>query len=248
MKSVACVCCMLVISIALRGQVNDIKNKSAENRSQSSKERSSSSGSGNTFFFFDLFRVVGTWQSIKLQKAEEVKRLVSFETFLQGAVQPSNYYLALPRVRGNWGLFSTDFRFNYLAEDAQANGGKAADLSTFDWQVLQLNVITQRHLIGRIGGGSMYENFGNRNSFFEWTAGLTWMSESQTLNGNLEYRVAKDYNTNAIPRREINFNVEKQIFNTGKWRGYATLGGIYQRYYQSVSVWGLQAGIAVRVF
>lgn len=237
----------MFLSLAGKAQVNEIKRNSEANSSRTEGNQRSSSGYGNVFFFFDMFRLIGSWQVQKLARADSVKRLVSFETYWQGAVQPSNYYLALPRVRGNWGLFSTDFRFNYLVEDAQANG-KAADLSTFDWQILQLNFITTRNVIGRMGGGNMYENFGNKKSFFEWTAGLTIMSNSQQLNGQIEYRVAKDFVTNAIPRREINLSVDKQIFRSGHWRGYASLGGIYQRYYQTVSVWGLQAGLVMRVF
>ncbi|MBS1950304.1 MAG: hypothetical protein OJF59_002229 [Cytophagales bacterium] len=241
---------ILFLPAVLFGQVSEIKSKSQENSSRSGGENnssSSSSGCGNVFFFFDMFRVVGSWQAQKLEAADSVKRLVSFEVYMQGAVQPSNYYLGLPRVRGNWGLFSTDFRFNYLAEDAQANG-HFADLSTFDWQVLQLNIITFRNAIGRVGGGSMVENFGDKKSFFEWTAGLTLMSNDQMFNGSIEYRVAKDYTTNAIPRREISISAEKQIFRSGHWHGYASLGGVYQRYYQSISVWGLQAGLVIRVF
>ncbi|GHN01252.1 hypothetical protein WSM22_27410 [Cytophagales bacterium WSM2-2] len=172
--------------------------------------------------------------------------MISFEAFAQGTIQPSSYYLFNPRIRGNWGLFSTDFRMNYLIEDNHGSGTN--DLTTYDWQVLHLNLITTRNVTARVGGGTLYERFGDKRSFFEWTSGLSIFSNTQTIVGNIEYRVAKDYETGAIPRREINFSLEKQLFRTGLWRGYATIGGVYQRYYESVSVWGLQAGLAIRVF
>ncbi len=238
---------LFFLSIVVVAQVNDIKNKSSENSSRKSEGgRSGSSGSSNIAIFFDVFRLIGSAQSDKLQKADSIKRLVSLETFFQGAVQPSTYYLFNPRIRGNWGLFSTDFRVNYLLEDDHTNG--THDLTTFDWQILQLNLITTRNFTARVGGGNLYERFGGKQSFFEWTTGLSFYSNSQTVVGNLEYRVAKDFVTNAVPRREINFSLEKQIFRTGSLRGYATVGGVYQRYYQSVSVWGLQAGFVMRIF
>ncbi|MBI1769394.1 MAG: hypothetical protein HYR67_13580 [Bacteroidetes bacterium] len=241
------ICVFLLFSVLANGQVDAIKRKSSENSGRKSEGgRSGSSGSGNVAIFFDVFRLIGAAQSDKLQKADSIKRLISLETFFQGAVQPSSYYLFNPRIRGNWGLFSTDFRMNYLIEDDHGNG--THDLTTFDWQILQLNLITTRNFTARVGGGNLYERFGDKQSFFEWTTGLSFYSNSQTIVANMEYRVAKDYITNAVPRREINFSLEKQIFRTGSLRGYATVGGVYQRYYQSVSVWGLQAGFVMRIF
>ncbi|MGC4023508.1 MAG: hypothetical protein QM734_16940 [Cyclobacteriaceae bacterium] len=181
-----------------------------------------------------------------MQKADSLKRIVSLETFFQGAVQPSNYYLMNPRIRGNWGLFSTDFRFNYLVEENHGSGSH--DLSTYDWQILVLNLVTTKNVTGRVGFGNMYERFGAKQNFFEWTSSLSFYSNSQIYGGGIEYRNAKDYTTGMVPRREINFYVEKQLFKQGACRGYITLGGIYQRYYESVSVWGLQSGIVLKIY
>jgi hypothetical protein len=230
------------------GQTDEIKKKSTENAGNRSSGRSegSTSGGGGGWFFFNSFKLLATWQAMKLEKAQENKRLVSLETYFQGAVQPSNYYLFHPRIRGNWGLFSSDFRYNYLVEESKGSG--SGDLSTFDWQILQLNLVTTKNVTGRIGFGNMVENYGARQTFFEWTAGLSIIPNNQKLGGSLEYRVAKDYNTNAIPRREVNFFLEKQVFSTGALHGALTLGGVYQRYYESVSVWGMQAGLVMRIY
>lgn len=233
----------LLASMLVQAQVGDIKRKSSENASGKSEGGRSSSGSSSVAFFFDVFQLAGQAQSYKLQKHDSIRRLISFEAFFQGAVQPSSYYLFNPRIRGNWGLFSTDFRVNYLIEE---NTGQ--NLTTLDWQILQLNLVTTRNFTLRVGGGNLYERFGSNQSFFEWTIGTSVYSNSQDIIGNLEYRVAKDFFTDMVPRREINFSVEKQIFNAGLWRGYLSVGGVYQRYYESVSVWGLQGGIVFRVF
>src|SRR5258708_3105729 len=166
---------MLFFSIAAIAQVDAIKKKSSENSSRKSEGgRSGSSGSGNVAIFFDVFRLIGAAQSDKLHKGDCIKGLVSLERFFQGAVQPSTYYLFNPRIRGNWGLFSTDFRVNYLLEDDHTNG--THDLTTFDWQILQLNLITTRNFTARIGGGNLYERFGGKQSFFEWTTGASFYS------------------------------------------------------------------------
>lgn len=231
------------------GQVDQIKSSSSSNSKSSggsrSGERSGSSSGALVYFFVDLIgHGIGEWQRSKLAKKEINPRIVSFELPMQAAVQPSSYYVFNPRIRGNWGLFSTDFRVNYLVEE-DINGPK--DLTTYDWQIIQLNLVTARNVIGRVGIGMMNENFGSKQSFAESTLGLSIFTSDHKLGGNLEYRVAKDYVTDATPRREISVSVEKQLFSTGAFHGFATLGGVYQRYYSSVSVWGVQAGMIFRI-
>ena len=116
------------------------------------------------------------------------------------AIQPSQYYLFNPRIRGNWGLFSTDFRINYLIQETTSG---TSDLSSLDWQILQLNILTTRNVIGRVGGGFMQENFGGRKSFFESSFGLFVQSNSKKIGASIEYRVAQDYDTGVNPRREF---------------------------------------------
>lgn len=231
------------------GQVDQIKSSSSSNTKggggSRSGERSGSSSGMVAYFFIDLIgHGIGEWQRSKLAKKEINPRIVSFELPMQAAVQPSNYYVFNPRTRGNWGLFSTDFRVNYLVEE-DIQGPK--DLTTYDWQIIQLNVVTAKHVIGRVGIGMMNENFGNKQSFAESTLGLSIFSSDHQRGVNLEYRVAKDYDTNATPRREISASVEKRLFSTGAFHGFATLGGVYQRYYNTISVWGVQAGMIFRI-
>ncbi len=231
------------------GQVDQIKSSSSANTTggggSRSGERSGSSSGVFVYFFVDLIgHGIGEWQRSKLAKREINPRMVSFELPMQAAVQPSSYYVLNPRFRGNWGLFSTDFRVNYLVEE-DINGPK--DLTTYDWQIIQLNLVTARNVIGRVGIGMMNENFGSKQSFAESTLDLSMFTSDHKLGGNLEYRVAKDYVTDATPRREISASVEKQLFSTGAFHGFATLGGVYQRYYNSTSVWGIQAGMIFRL-
>jgi hypothetical protein len=125
------------------------------------------------------------------------------------------------------------------------NGPK--DLATFDWQIIQLNLITSKNVIGRVGAGMMNENFGDKQSFFESTYALSLLSTDHKLGGTIEYRVAKDFETEATPRREVSVSFEKQVFSTGVFHGFATLGAVYQRYYSSISVWGIQGGMVFRI-
>jgi len=232
------------------GQVDQIKSSSSSNTKSNSSRSSGGEGgsSSNSGFFAYLFiDLLGNgfvqWQQQKLSKMEINPRIVSLDIPLQIAVQPSNYYLMNPRIRGNWGLISTDFRLNYLIEE-DIDGLK--DLTTFDWQIIQLNLITAKNVIGRVGAGAMKENFGGKQSFFESTMALSVFSNYQIIGGNLEYRVAKDWETDATPRREVSLSFEKRLFSKGSFHGFATFGGVYQRYYSAITVWGIQGGIVLR--
>jgi hypothetical protein len=241
---------LLILNLmAAQAQVSDIKNASSSNASSGGGGGDRRGGSGNSaafiYFFADALNGLVSWQQYKLQKKELNPYLVSFDIISQVAVQPSRYYLYNPRIRGNWGLFSTDFRVNYLLQE---KGSGTDDLSSIDWQILQFNIVTTRHVIGRIGGGFMKENFGGKQSFFESTYGVFVQSSNKKLGGSIEYRLAQDFETGLVPRRELSAHFEKRLFSSGYWNTYLTLGGVYQNYYEKISVWGVQVGLAFRIF
>jgi hypothetical protein len=240
-------CC----SIGLYAQVSEIKGASSGN-SSSSKSGSSDSGdsdydSGGGGIFFDfLFGGIAEAQSYKLNKSRErYPSMVSFDVMIQGAVKPSAYYLFWPRLRGNWGLFGTDFRLNYLIEEGVDGYIHAR---TNDWQIIQLNLVTSRFFTFRLGTGIMQEAFSEEESFSETAFMLMVHAPDQTKILGFEYRFAKDWDSGANPRREFSVQYQHQLFNRGKLHGYATVGGIYQRYYNSIDVWGIQGGLMFRFF
>lgn len=235
----------LLTTGALNAQVDEIKEKSsghesrATEKSVSSVSSNSSDNSSGGSFLVDVvsFAFMG-WQQSKLIKKDSVPGMVSLELMTQVAIQPSSYYLINPRIRGNWGLFSTDFRFNYLIEES-LEGTKS--LRTDDWQIIQLNLVTTRYVGFRIGAGILHEAFGDGNTFGEGAAALTFQTSGVKWAGIVEHRWSD-------PRREWNANIQKKIFGSGVWHGYASLGFSHQRYYNSIDVWGVQLGIVVKVF
>lgn len=183
MRSATTIFIVLLATTISYSQVSDIKSASSGNsKSGGGDRRTGGNGGGALGYFFVDFLInnLGLLQQQVLQKREINRYIVSLDVIGQIAIQPSRYYLANPRIRGNWGLFSTDFRFNYLLEESLTGN---QDLGTFDWQVLQLNLINTRHVIARIGGGIMQENFGGRGNFFESTSGIFGQSTNKKLGG-----------------------------------------------------------------
>jgi hypothetical protein len=246
MKNKLCFAFLFFMATQSFAQVSEIKGASSSN-SRSRGERGGGSRSSGlvAYFFIDLIGSgIVEWQRYKLAKVDVNPSVVSLEVMTQAAIQPSTHYVFHPRIRGNWGLFSTDFRVNYLVEE-EVDGFK--DLATYDWQVIQLNLITTRNVIGRVGIGVMQEDFGTRESFGETTAGMSIYSNKRMINGSMEYRWARDWSTGSFPRKEFNAFVEHQVFGQGRFHGFVTLGGMYQRYYDTVNVWGVQTGFVLKL-
>jgi hypothetical protein len=239
---------LLMFAMPALPQVSGIKKSSSSNaKSGGSRDFGGSSGGGSGVYFF--FNFVGTgivnWQRAVLDKREEVPSVVSLEVLTQASVQPSNYYVFNPRVRGNWGIFLTDFRVNYLLEEAI---GGVDDLTTLDWQVIGLNVVNTDVVRARISTGLLQENFGEHQRFNETVFGIHLNSRKRNIGGSAEYRWANDFTTGAVPRREWSASVERNVFNRKAAHGFATAGVQFQRYYSEVNVWGIQAGFALRLY
>lgn len=235
-------------------QVDEIKEASKQNSSGSSGSVKSGDGSGGSSdgngisldVFFILFEGIGVVQSHKLQRdRERYPSMISLDVGFQGAIKPSSYYTLNPRIRGNWGLFSTDFRLNYLIED-DIEGFK--HIRTTDWQILQVNLITTRLFTFRIGSGIMKESFGEKRTFSESSVMLNIHAPDQSKVLGFEFRFAKDWDTDVNPRSEFSVQYQEEIFDIRSLHAYVTLGGLYQRYYNTIDVWGVQAGLVFRLF
>jgi hypothetical protein len=231
---------LLSASVLSMGQVNEIKSASSARRGEIGGGGSSGSAGGFVaeFFFQFMFGEVVYQQQRKLEQKHDIPSLVSIDLLLQGAAQPSSYYILNPRLRANWGLFSTDFRFNYILEE-DIDGVKY--LRTNDWQILQFNFVTTRDLTVRIGGGVISEAFGERNSYPEWTGGVHIKPFDSKLGGIVELRGSE-------ARKEINGHLRFLFFEKQRLHGYLTAGAVFQRHYDKVNVWGFQGGVAFSIF
>ncbi|MDJ1472789.1 hypothetical protein [Xanthocytophaga flava] len=233
------------------GQIDKIKKASHSHSPSSGKSSSGDNGrSGNNsafalWAFWQAGKGMILWQMYQLNQKDTIPSIISLDVMPQVGIQPPDNYWLLPRIRGNWGLFSMDFRYNFLMED-DALEGKIKSLGTFDWQIVQLNFVNTRPVTVRAGFGTMIENFGDHNAYFEWTLGGDLRLKEGKLGGGLEYRATESH-FGIMPRREINARVEYQLFQWHRLKGYGTLGGIFQRYYSDINVWGMQTGFIFRL-
>ena len=230
---------MSVLLFHAQAQVSEIKSGSTQT-SRSVEGGSGGSGSGFMVEFVAqlLLGNVVTWQQSTLEKRESQRSLISIDGWVQAGGQASSYYLVQPRLRANWGIFSTDFRVNYVIEE---DFNSLKHVRTSDWQILQLNIVTARDATFRIGGGIMSEAYEARNTYPEWTAGLHLHPQSGKFSGLAEYR-------SSDARKEVNGHIRYSVLESRKLHPYILFGATWQRYYSQVTVWGMQLGFGISIF
>lgn len=246
------------INIVAHAQVNKIKKDSDKNKSasgNSNKKLGPSNNSGNDGCAESCFNFCGAvcfsafskmlidLHADYLDNASKVPPTVSLDIMPHIGYKPSSTGILQPRIRGNWGIFSTDIRLNSLLE--QANNGYDF-YNTLDWQVIELNPLITEPIILRFGTGFMYE-FSSKQFFNEHFVGLDVFIMDYQYMSNVEFRIAPDYETGEIPRMEGNLRFNYRFLKSKSIFGYATIGGLYQNYYSNTEMIGIMTGVTFNI-
>ncbi len=150
----------LILCIGAFAQVGEVKERAREHKESGDSGSSSDSWSSDGDDELDAFFLEAAWFIIRLpfeglylaqvhqlhRRYEEPWR-ISFETDVSGGFDPSgNVSLLTPTIRGNWGLLSTQLRYTRVFD-------MTGTLSTWDWQVVQFNIVNSRsvRLVGGLG-------------------------------------------------------------------------------------------------
>lgn len=134
---------------------------------------------------------------------------ISFEGRMLGGYGPlENVALIQPQVRGNWGLFSTQLRYNRIFDNTGV-------LSTWDWQIIQFNFLNHQEIRWVVGLGLSHE-IEFDDTYFEGSSSLTVFLADRVWAPTVEYRWTGD----TTPRQEFSAildyrpNNQNNIFNT----------------------------------
>ncbi len=225
-------------------QVGKVKEK-AKNDTRSNRSNDSYSGSNsNIFFFIDVINlipvIINTHKSMLERRAEE-PWLVSLDINLQGGYyNTESTSLMLPSIRGNWGLFSTQFRWNNIQD-------LTGSYKTFDWQVIQFNLLATPKANLRIGTGISYIK-DTEEVVNEHFAGLELHFNERQLNPFVDFRWSENYETGSKPRFEINVGTDYRIGTFGNFDVNFMTGFLYQRYYSDIDFYFIQSGFNIRLY
>jgi len=150
-----------------------------------------------------------------------------------------NYINYLPQIRGNLGIFSTDFRFNMLTEYTN-------DLpnSFKSWELLFLiNIVPDESFKIAFGSGiynEMYTDSYFNENYLQFK--ILMPNKHDLL--HMDTRVVIDYANSRYPFFEGGIRYNTRIVTLSHLYGYITLGAMYQNYYSSHDIWAARGGIA----
>ncbi len=148
-------------------------------------------------------------------------------------------FLSIPKVRLNWGMFSTEFRYSNLYEF------KVGRYETYDWQILMLNLFSRREFYLTVGTGFMYEKA--NDTYFNEHSLSTYVAFGGKLSGNFDFRFSHDTQTQIFPRVEAGLRFNYNLAQTNHADFDLTFGVLHQNYYQSVRLYYLSAGLVVLI-
>ncbi len=224
-------------------QVDDIKKKSDKYKKDDNSSSDSNIGSSNDPVFdacfetcasgcFDIALSVVTEIMIQhhiylMDSRNEDPTALSLDLMMHTAYEPNNQIVnVVPRIRGTWGVLSTDFRFNHLVERDQA----IATFKTLSWQILALHFGVPDAFSFRIGSGFYYD-ISDALMFNEHYTGLQLKFGGQSILLNLEYRIALDYEHSETVFQDFDANIAFRLLNFPNLYTYANVGFVHQKYY-----------------
>ncbi len=236
MKRILITCLLLGIFLtpSLHAQVNKAKenaknyknNDSNSERGESNGDSFDSGGGGGcvgAFFVDILFQGIGAAHMHMLDRRFDEPWIVSLESQLTSAIDPSTGTVSFtPSVRGNWGLFSTQLRTNRLFDGT-------GTLQTLDWQILQLNFMSQEHVNLRYGVGISYE-FVTEQAHFEQYFGLQLHFAERRINPEVNLRMSDSYGD---ARTELNVLMDWKFASNNVIETGLILGYSYQNWYNN---------------
>lgn len=190
--------------------------------------------------------IVGGWElhNHHLDKKVDVPSVISIDLIPQIGTDIGNSFIMAPRVRGTWGLFTTDFRFFSLTE--YDFGRPAYYYSSIDWQVLGLNLVSTKGFNLRLSGGFMYDM--NEERFHpEYALMMDIKSENQRFITSIEGRLAHDTELDLLPRVETGIDQSFRLWKVKALQTYLTIGTKYQLYYPDVPYLLVMGGIRISI-
>jgi len=251
-------------SIISAQKIGQIKDKAQQNTSESGGSRfNNSSGDFASNLFANIFVelidiVVGSiWispeeraylQERRIEKREQglLNPKFGLDIDLNYGGIPNDYHSLRPRARAHIGIFSTDIRYSSLIEK-RLDG---LDIyNTLDWQVLQIAWVNVPQFTFRTGFGIMYE-YDTNLSYPEFTGSFDIYFNQQKIRFAPEFRYARGFTSefgNVVPRSEINAELSYALLMKPHFKIYGGINALYARYYQSVNIWTVGAGLKLRV-
>ena len=259
-KKVFTVLLFIFININSYSQIDDIKelaDSSANSNTNSFFNTSSDNSTMSDALISSVFSCcwdigIQVFTTILIEHHKEIMNLKNIDPSVLSLDLRANFTLGLhhsmdtnhisvnylPGVRGNIGIFSSDFRFNMLTE---YTNDMPNSFKSWEWLFL-LNIKPSETFRITFGTGMQKEN-STGNIYNQHYLGF----KIGVLN-NKDYieadtRLSTNYATENFPFFEGAISYNTRIINFDFANVYIRIGGIYQNYYSAYDIWAANGGI-----
>jgi hypothetical protein len=240
---------LLILSLSaatLIAQVSDI-NKNVEkdksnNTSTNSDDYDSFSNNGDGFagFIGSIFiNTIGAGQMAALKNKDLYPERISLETFGSFGTEitsSANYFET--GIRGNWGIFATDFRYSKLNDFT-------GDLKSLDWLVLVFRIPIKNFKIDY--GLGFISLIDLDKSYFKSSIGFDWMFHYIGLNINSVYQWTERTSLETRYKRNFDFSVDFNAFSFQRLHISPMVKYSYQNYFGESEFSIFSVGAVVRL-
>lgn len=240
---------LLSCTFSVYAQVSDINknvekdksNKSSTSSSSYSENESSNNGAGFFGFVIEVFaHTIGAAQMAALENKDLYPERVSLETFGTFGTEISssaNYFET--GIRGNWGIFATDFRYSNLNDFS-------GDLKSIDWLVVVFRIPIKNFKIDY--GLGFISLIDLDQSYFKSSIGFDLMLHEIGLNINSVYQWSEQTSLGSRYKRNFDFSVDFNVFTHQHLHISPIIKYSYQNYFGETEFSIFSAGAVVRLF
>ncbi len=251
----------LVVSIYSTAQVRDVRSNIEKDKSEKSSktshrgESSSSSYSppepgdglaefivGSLFYYtaYGIYRGLEYGQSLMQYRREAHPETFSLEGELMAGFDfPNNAEQFSSSVRGNWGIFASDLRLNYVND---VTGG----LHALDWQVLKLR-FPLKNIKFEYGLGFSHV-FSPSKTYFDQSTGFDWCFFHRKATVRGQYQWSQNTTLGSRYRQEWRLDACYEMAQTGHLRFAPTAGFVSRNYFGTTHFHFLQLGLRLQLF
>jgi hypothetical protein len=251
MKALTLIIVILLFStLNVLGQVGDVnknvkkdKDKSGNTKSTATIDSGSTSSSGGWFLglVVEAFAVtIGAAQRAALENVDiypERFSLESFTTYGTDINSDAQYFQA--GLRGNWGIFGSDFKYTNLTDIT-------GQLKTIDWQVLVIRIPIKDFKIDYgLGFISILEQ---EQAYFNSSLGFDWRLPNLGVNITSAYQWSQKTSLGTRYKRGFILRADYEVYGYKKFHLSPMLEYAYQNYFEETTFSVISAGVILRLF
>lgn len=152
-----------------------------------------------------------------------------------------NYANFTPGINGRFGIYSMDFRLNYLMD---YDNGIIDSYKSWEWLIMQLNIQPVTNFRFIYGAGLFKENYLDQIKAEQYL-GIEFSNNSKSQIAMAELRIVPYQNE--ITFTEVCLKYNQRIIDTNHFFVYLFASGVYQNYYTSHDIWLVKTGFSINI-